>query len=292
MSKLELLKRKSKKFREALACCKICPHECGVDRTTGGKGFCRTGNKPVISSFGPHFGEERELVGPGGSGTIFFTACNLACKFCQNFDISQQDDGKDISVEKLAEIMLSLEARGCANINFVTPTHQLPMILDALVIAVGKGLELPLVYNCGGYEKVETIRELEGIIDIYMPDFKWGNNALGKKYSGISDYFDRISESILEMHRQVGSLATDSRGVAERGLLIRHLVMPNIEKNREQVLSFIAEKLPADTYINIMDQYHPAYKANGLPDIDRRLTMKEYLHAVEYAKKLGFHRGF
>jgi len=292
MSKLEQLKRKAKKFSKALACCKICPHECGVDRTAGGKGFCRTGNKPVISSFGPHFGEERELVGSGGSGTIFFTACNLACKFCQNHDISQQDDGREISVKKLAEIMLSLEARGCSNINFVTPTHQLPMILDALVIALDKGLDLPLVYNSGGYEKVETIQDLEGVIDIYMPDLKWGNNALGEKYSGISDYFDRISESILEMHRQTGSLTTNSRDVAVRGLLIRHLVMPNLEKNSEQVLSFIAEELPLDTYINIMDQYHPAYMASDLPDISRRLKIKEYLHAVEYAKKLGLHRGF
>ncbi|MBN2135232.1 MAG: radical SAM protein [Acidobacteria bacterium] len=279
-------------FDSQLSNCNICPHGCCIDRKNGEKGFCRTGIRPIISSFGPHFGEERELVGLGGSGTIFFTSCNLACQFCQNYDISQQDEGKEISIDRLGEIMLSLQKRGCENINLVTPTHQLHAIIEAIDIARTIGLSLPIVYNCGGYEKPETIQELKGYIDIYMPDFKWGDNKLGKKYSKADNYFDYASVSILEMYKQAGSLETNSSGIATKGLLIRHLVMPGMPENTEKVIDFIAENLPLDTYINIMAQYHPAYNAYSISGLHNRLTSEEYKKAIQYAREKGLQRGF
>jgi putative pyruvate formate lyase activating enzyme len=292
MSKREKIIAAAIEFKERLKNCDICPHNCHVDRTAGETGFCRTGDRPVISSYGPHFGEERELVGRSGSGTIFFTACNLKCVFCQNHDISQLDDGEETTSERLAAVMLSLQGRGCHNVNLVSPTHQLPMILEALSFASGEGLTVPIVYNSGGYENAETIEKLEGIIDIYMPDFKWASNGPGEKYSGAADYADRAKESLLEMFRQVGNLETDENGIARRGLLIRHLVMPGMLDNSRAALDFIANELSPDCYVNIMDQYHPSYKAVEIKELGRMLSHNEYREIVEYAKKIGLHRGF
>ena len=292
MRKPDLVKRAAEEFNRRLKKCDICPHNCKVDRTAGERGFCRTGKRPVISSFGPHYGEERELVGRLGSGTIFFTSCNLKCCFCQNYDISQMDDGEETNQEHLAKIMLHLQQRGCHNINLVTPTHQMPMILEALSYAFEEGLTIPIVYNSGGYEKAEMIHLLNGIIDIYMPDFKWASNKLGAEHSGVKDYTDRAKESLVEMHRQTGDLEIDESGLARRGLLVRHLVMPGMMENSRSALEFIAQELSIDTYINIMDQYHPSFNASKKPGIDRLLTRKEYNEIVGYAANLGLHRGF
>lgn len=282
--------RKIKDAYEILRDCTLCPRRCRVDRTSGKKGYCRTGDKPFVSSWGPHFGEERPLVGKRGSGTIFFSNCNLRCLFCQNYSISQGGEGVEITHEKLAEIMISLQRAGCHNINLVTPTHQVPAIVRALKIAVARGLRVPLVYNCGGYESIETLKILEGIVDIYMPDFKYSGNDYAKKYSDADDYADRAKSAITEMHRQVGDLLLDDRGIALRGLLVRHLVLPADIAGTAEVVRFIADEVSADTYINIMDQYHPCFGAFGNPPLDRRITEKEYSDALEYAIRAGLKR--
>ncbi len=292
MGKLERLRAAIDKFKAWMSDCSICPHECSINRLKGEKGFCRVLDRPFISSYGPHFGEERELVSVGGSGTIFFAACNLACCFCQNYDISQLDRGREVSTERLSDIMLELQERGCENINLVTPTHQLYQILLSYKQAFKNGLELPLVYNCGGYEKKETIEALEGIVDIYMPDFKWSSDELGKKYSGVSDYYSSAAPALREMHRQVGELKIDSAGKATSGLLIRHLVMPGISENSRKIIDFIASELSPDTYVNIMAQYRPAYEAVHYPEINMRLSMKEYKSVLDYARSTGLSRGF
>ncbi len=273
-----------------LSACTLCPRRCGVNRKEGEQGFCRTGDRPVVSSWNPHFGEERPLVGRGGSGTIFFTNCNLGCIFCQNYTISHLGEGAEVSFERLSSIMLELQAIGCHNINLVTPTHQVPMILKALKIAIEGGLHLPIVYNSGGYESVETLRILEGVIDIYMPDFKYSDPAMAVKYSSAEDYPQVARAAIKEMHRQVGDLRINSEGIAVRGLLVRHLVMPGGIAGTEEVVRFIAEEISPDTYINIMAQYHPCYRAFEHPEISRRITTEEYQRAVEAALRAGLRR--
>jgi putative pyruvate formate lyase activating enzyme len=275
---------------EMLKKCTLCPRECKIDRTSGEKGFCKTGDKPFISSYGPHFGEEKPLVGRSGSGTIFMGNCNLGCIFCQNYSISHLGEGVDISFEKLADIMLSLQEEGCHNINLVTPTHQMPMILRSLLIASEKGLKLPIVYNCGGYESLRAMEVLDGIIDIYMPDFKYIDPEMALKYSKAEDYPHAAMTAIKEMHRQIGDLLTDKRGIATRGLLVRHLVLPEGIAGTAGVVKFIAEKISKNTYINIMDQYHPCYKAIENPPLDRRITLEEYGEAVELATAAGLKR--
>ena len=270
--------------------CTLCPRECGIDRTAGEKGFCKTGDKPFISSHGPHFGEERPLVGRFGSGTIFMGNCNLGCIFCQNYSISHLGEGVEISFEKLSDIMLSLQEQGCHNINLVTPTHQMPVILRSLLIASGKGLKLPIVYNCGGYESLHAIEILDGIIDIYMPDFKYIDPGMALKYSKAEDYSQAAMTAIKEMHRQVGDLIMDKRGIAMRGLLVRHLVLPGGIAGTSGMVRFIAEKISKNTYINIMDQYHPCYKAFEKPPLDRRITLEEYNEAVKLATAAGLER--
>lgn len=278
------------KAESILADCTLCPRECRVDRTSGEKGFCRTGDMPFVSSWGPHFGEERPLVGRYGSGTIFFGNCNLGCIFCQNYSISHLGEGTEISHEKLADIMISLQRTGCHNINFVTPTHQVAAIIKAVQIAKLKGLDLPLVYNCGGYEKVETLTRLDGIIDIYMPDFKYASEENSSKYSDAPDYPGIARHAIKEMHRQVGDLKIDERGVAQRGLLVRHLVLPENIAGTREVVKFVAEEISKNTYINIMDQYHPCYKAFDFPELSRRISGREYTDAVNNAIKAGLKR--
>lgn len=270
--------------------CRLCPRHCGVKRLEGEKGFCRTGSKPVISSWGPHFGEERPLVGRFGSGTIFFTHCNLGCLYCQNWTISHLGEGEETTVERLSNIMLMLQAEGCHNINLVTPTHQTPMIVEAIFMAKDKGLEIPIVYNCGGYESVETLRLLEGIIDIYMPDIKYMSGEFAKKYSFAPDYPDIVRAAIREMHRQVGDLIIDRRGIAVRGLLVRHLVLPENIAGTEEVVKFVAEEISKDTYINIMDQYRPCYRAFEFPELSRRITPGEYESAIKAALRAGLKR--
>ncbi len=267
--------------------CTLCPRECGVDRTSGKFGFCKTGDRPFVSSWGPHFGEERPLVGRFGSGTIFFGRCNLGCIFCQNWTISHLGEGEEISFEKLADVMTDLQSMGCHNINLVTPTHQMPMILRSLAIAAGKGLNVPVVYNCGGYESVEALRIIEGIVDIYMPDFKYSDPEMAMRYSQARDYPEKAKEAIKEMYRQVGDLEMDERGIALRGLLVRHLVLPEGIAGTKEVIRFIAEEISRNTYINIMDQYYPCYKAVGHQPLNRGITAGEYEEAVKTALGAG-----
>jgi putative pyruvate formate lyase activating enzyme len=286
------LERRTQQAYQILESCTLCPRNCKVNRIEGELGYCQIDAEVHISSFSAHFGEEPPLVGHSGSGTIFFTSCNLRCIFCQNYDISQLRYGEVISIEKLADIMLALQKRGCHNINFVTPTHQTPQILKALVIAHKQGLNIPLVYNCGGYEPVEVLTLLDGIIDIYMPDAKYADEEIAFQLSGIKNYPKVMKHALKEMHRQVGDLQIDEKGVASRGLLIRHLVLPNNQAGTAALMKFIARELSRDSYVNIMDQYRPCHKAHKYPKINRRITSEEFSQAIELAKKEGLHRGF
>jgi putative pyruvate formate lyase activating enzyme len=270
--------------------CTLCPWHCHVNRLAGEKGVCRVGKLPIVSSVGPHFGEERPLVGQRGSGAIFLTWCNLRCVFCQNYDISQLGEGEEMEVEELGEMMVSLWRRGCHNINFVTPTHQIAQILAALPYAVEQGMNIPLVYNCGGYEEIVTLRLLDGIFDIYMPDFKYGDSETAQRFSGAPHYVETAREAIREMHRQVGTLVLDERGIAVRGLLIRHLVLPEGLAGTRRVMEFIARELSPDSYVNIMDQYRPCFKAADYPPLNRRITKEEFDEAVAIAWKEGLRR--
>jgi len=272
--------------------CVVCPRRCGVNRIQGEKGYCQLGSSPVVSSHGPHFGEEPPLVGSHGSGTIFFTSCNLDCIFCQNYDISHYRHGEEVSPEELATIMLRLQHRGCHNINLVTPTPQTPQILQALYYARREGLHLPIVYNCGGYEPIEVLRLLEGVVDIYMPDIKYSDEEIAFRLSGVRRYPQVAKEALKEMHRQVGNLQMDSQGVARRGLLIRHLVLPNNLSGTADIVHFIAHELSPHSYINIMDQYRPLFKADSYPPVNRSITSEEYQAAIDLARQEGLHRGF
>jgi len=286
------LERRIEALESLLSPCRLCPRNCGVDRLGGELGVCRAGRELMVSSAFPHFGEEDPLVGLNGSGTIFLTHCNLRCIFCQNYDISHGGEGREVDPEELADMMIALQNRGCHNINFVTPTHYTPQIVKALPFAIQKGLRLPLVYNCGGYESMETLRLLDGIIDIYMPDAKYSDPQAAKKYSKAPDYFEVMKQALKEMHRQVGDLKLDERGIAYRGLLIRHLVMPNGVAGTRKVVEFIAKELSTDSYVNIMSQYRPCYLAYKYPEIDRRITYAEYFEAINTAKEAGLKRGF
>ena len=279
-----------KELYAMLSNCELCPRRCGVNRLKGEVGFCRSSAKLKVASAHPHFGEEEVLVGTHGSGTIFLSNCNLGCVFCQNYDISHLGVGYEVSEAELAEMMLELQRLGCHNINFVTPTHFTPQIVAAIKIAAERGLRVPIVYNCGGYELVQTLRLLEGIIDIYMPDIKYSRSESAEKYSKARDYFEVCKSAVREMHRQVGDLVTDE-GIAVRGLLIRHLVMPNDVAGSEEILRFVAE-LSKNTYINIMFQYRPMFKAYEYEEINRTVKISEYRKVVETAVKLGLWRGF
>ncbi len=275
------------KLRELISPCKLCPRNCLSRRSEGEVGFCKVTDRPMVSSFGPHFGEEPVLVGYRGSGTVFFTGCNLGCVFCQNYQISHLMDGEYITVEELADIMLYLQRRGCHNINLVTPTHQTTQIFEAVEIAKRKGLKVPIVYNCGGYESVEVLKEIEGLVDIYMPDIKTFSREFATKYLKAPDYPEVVKEAVLEMQRQVGYLKVNKFGLAEKGLIARHLVMPNWTEDSKEILKWIAENLGKETYVNVMDQYYPYYKACDYPEICRRITDKEFNTVYNYAKSLG-----
>jgi putative pyruvate formate lyase activating enzyme len=275
--------------------CTLCPHRCGVNRTTGEAGFCGVITLARVPSFGPHFGEEPPLVGRTGSGAIFFAGCNLGCVFCQNHEISRievpGDQAPDtVTPEGLAAIMLELQEQGCLNINLVTPTHVVPQILEALEYAIPMGLNLPLVYNSGGYESVETLRLLEGIVDIYMPDCKFMSSQLSARYTGSSDYPEVMQMALREMHRQVGDLLLDENGIAVRGLLVRHLVMPGCLEDTGKIVRFLASEISPKTYVNIMDQYTPYYRAEEFSEINRPLSVAEFNQAMSLARKAGLHR--
>ena len=273
-----------------LSRCVICPRKCNVDRIAGEKGFCRTGALPMVSGWNAHFGEESPLVGSGGSGTIFFTNCNLGCIYCQNYNISHLGEGEETSFEDLGRIMLSLQKLGCHNINLVTPTHQVPMILKALKSAIAGGLQIPIVYNSGGYESVDTLRLLKGIVDIYMPDIKYADPEIAKKYSFAEDYPSVVQAAVKEMHRQVGDLVINYSGVAEKGLIVRHLVLPGGLAGTEEIVRFISDEISPNTYTNIMAQYHPCDRAYEHAPLDHRPTLQEYMSALDSARKAGLKR--
>jgi putative pyruvate formate lyase activating enzyme len=283
----ELKARVEEAYRR-LESCDICAHGCGVNRRESAKGaVCRTGERAVVSSYAPHFGEEAPLVGRGGSGTVFFSWCNLKCQYCQNYQISQLGHGQKVEPEDLAAMMLRLQQMGCHNINFVSPSHVVPQILAGLLIAVQAGLRLPLVYNTGGYDSLETLKLLDGVIDIYMPDMKYADAAVARRYSKAKDYPAANQAAVREMHRQVGDLTLDERGVARRGLLVRHLVLPDGLAGSDEIFRFLAEEISPQTYLNVMDQYRPCYRADGLAPLNRRVTRQEYNEAVQMARDAG-----
>lgn len=292
------LNRRIEQLYRVLENCELCPRKCRKNRLKGEKVYCRSGEELLVSAIHPHFGEEEPLVGPsrflgiGGSGTIFLTNCNLGCLYCQNYEISHLGQGNSIAPEELAKGMLKLQELGCYNINWVTPTHFVPQLVKSLKFAIELGLRLPIVYNCGGYENVETIKLLDGIVDIYMPDMKYSSSEPAKRYSKAPDYFERCKEAAREMHRQVGELKLDSRGIAWRGLLIRHLVLPNDLAGSEEVLRFIAEEISRDSYVNIMFQYRPVFRAYEFAELSRRPSLGEYNRVIKLALKFGLRRGF
>jgi putative pyruvate formate lyase activating enzyme len=282
------LKQRVETAYARLEACDICARACGVNRRESAEGAaCKTGERAVVSSAGPHFGEENPLVGTGGSGTIFFAWCNLWCQFCQNYDISQRGSGYEVEPEDLAGMMLSLQGQGCHNINLVSPSHVVPQILAGLLVAAEAGLRLPLVYNTGGYDSLETLRLLDGVVDIYMPDMKYADADAARHYSKIANYPAVNQAAVREMHRQVGDLRMDDRGIAQRGLLVRHLVLPEGQAGTGEIVGFLRDEISPDTYINVMAQYRPCFRAHELPPLNRCITDQEYAQAVNLAQKAG-----
>ena len=282
------LKKRGQELWNIMESCELCPRECGADRLDGDEGFCQASSQLEISSFHPHHGEERPLVGKGGSGTVFFSNCGLRCVFCINWQTSQGGEGSPRTIEDLANMMLKLQERGCHNINVVTPTHYSSHIVLALDLAAKKGLRLPLVYNTCGWERMEILKKLDGIVDIYLPDFKYADGKMAAKYSSDAESYPEVTKAaLLEMHRQVGVAKPASDGLMYRGLMIRHLVMPNDVGGTQEVIGWIADNLPKDTYLNIMSQYRPMYKAFDYPEISRRITREEYNEAVQSARNAG-----
>jgi putative pyruvate formate lyase activating enzyme len=282
------LQKRGEILWDLMASCVLCPHECGASRLKGERGLCHNTSKLDISSYHPHFGEEEPLVGRSGSGTVFFSNCGLRCVFCINWEISQEGEGNQYSIDDLAEMMLHLQQIGCLNINVVTPTNFSPHIVFAVDKAARRGLRLPLVYNTCGWEKIEILRILDGIIDIYLPDCKYADSNMARIYSsGADSYAEVTKDALLEMNRQVGIALPENDGIIYRGLMVRHLVMPNNVSGTEEIIKFIALNLPTQTYVNLMSQYRPVYKAFDYPAISRRIFLDEYLRAVKLAKQAG-----
>jgi putative pyruvate formate lyase activating enzyme len=275
---------------EMLSPCRLCPNACAVDRRAGELGRCGIGASARIASFGPHFGEEEALVGRFGSGTVFLSGCNLACLFCQNWRISQEREGTDVSDADLARIFLRIQAAGCHNLNLVTPTPHAASIVRALAIAGAEGFALPVVWNCGGYESVEVLQWLDGVVDVYMPDLKYGDDAAATKLSNAPGYVARSRAALREMHRQVGDLEFDGDGIARRGLLVRHLVLPEGLAGTERVMRFLADGISRDSYVNVMGQYRPCHRASEVPALRRRISAAEHDEAIELAKGAGLRR--
>lgn len=285
------LEHRARIARQHLQDCDLCARYCHVDRLQTIQGaVCRIGERAVVYSYGPHHGEEDVLRGWNGSGTIFFSGCNLRCEFCQNWDISQKGAGREVTAEELAAMMLDLQVQGCHNINFVSPSHVVAQILEAMPIAARHGLRLPLVYNTGGYDSPEALTLLDGVIDIYMPDMKYSDSAIARRYSHVRNYWQVNRAAVKEMHRQVGDLQLDENGLAYRGLLVRHLLLPNGLAGTEKVLKFIAREISINTYINLMDQYYPCYRAGEIPELSRPVSMAEYQEALDIARHLGLER--
>jgi putative pyruvate formate lyase activating enzyme len=284
------LERRANEAWSRLEACELCPHRCKANRLKGELGFCKTAGQAIVASYGPHFGEEAPLVGRRGSGTVFFSRCNLSCVFCQNYDISHLGAGEAVTPEFLAFVFLALQEDGCHNINLVSPSHVVPFILKALVLAAGEGLTLPLVYNSGGYDALGTLRLLEGVVDIYMPDFKYWDAGVAKRLSGAADYPQVARAAIKEMHGQVGDLTISPGGIATRGLLVRHLVLPGGLAGTGRCMRFLAEEISRNTYVNVMAQYRPCGTASRHPPLDRRITPAEYAEAVDLAREAGLVR--
>ena len=284
------LAEKIRSARSMLNACTLCPRECRVDRLAGQTGVCKTGAYALVSSYAPHYGEEAPLVGSNGSGTIFFTHCNLLCIFCQNFDISHEGIGQEVSAEQLAAMMIDLQRLGCHNINFVTPSHVVWQILEALAIAAENGLRVPLVYNSGGYDRVETLQLLEGVFDIYMPDFKFWDPRVAEETCNASDYPKVARNALREMHRQVGDLVIDGNGIARRGLLVRHLVLPEGLAGTREIMRFIANDISTDTYVNIMTQYRPCGRAAEVRELAAYPTENDFKKARRAATEEGIRR--
>ena len=285
-----VLQKRAAKAAGLLKACILCPRKCGVDRLDGETGFCKTGQLAWVSSYSPHFGEEAPLVGTHGSGTIFFTHCNLLCLFCQNFDISHQGQGQEVTYNELASLMLALQNQGCHNINFVTPSHVVPQILAALEIAIERGLNVPLVFNSGGYDRVATLKLLDGIVDIYMPDFKFWDPQVAEASCQAPDYPEVARRALAEMHRQVGDLQIDDDGIGRRGLLIRHLVLPRGLAGTREVMRFIARSISPSSYVNVMSQYRPCGRAAELQGLESHLSVEDYRLAVQAAEAEGISR--
>lgn len=285
-----LLDRKIEELDSYLSPCVLCPRQCRANRVVDELGYCNAPYNLYISSASPHFGEESPLVGTHGSGTIFLSHCNLKCVFCQNYDISIYGIGAQCSYSRLAAIMMELQEKGCHNINLVTPTHYVPHLARSLSMAIGMGLSIPIVYNCGGYESLEVIRLLEGIVDIYMPDIKFLDPLLSRRLCMAENYPEIVKLVIKEMQRQVGDLSINSEGIAIRGILIRHLVMPSCEEDTRLILRFIREEISHNAFVNIMAQYHPCNRAKDYPEIARRISNREYHEALGYALKIGLSR--
>jgi len=290
--KEEEFDRRIEKVYKLLSPCEICPRKCMANRLEEGKGFCRSGEEVIVSSYNAHFGEEPPLVGNFGSGTIFFTNCNLKCVYCQNYPISQLGNGNKVSLLELAKIMLALQKRKCHNINLVTPTHFVPQILKSLKSAIKMGLRIPIVYNTSGYESVKTLKLLDGIIDIYLPDARYADNKIAQKYSSAPNYFEIMKKALKEMYRQVGDLVTDKIGITRSGLIVRHLVLPENLSGTKKIMRFIAREISPHTYISLMAQYFPAYQAEQFPLLSRRINREEYREALQAFKEEGLENGW
>ena len=286
------LARRVERALDELSPCRVCPRGCAVDRRADRIGVCRIGRRARVASAFPHFGEEEVLRGRRGSGTVFFAGCNLRCVFCQNWEISQKAAGGELSAAELANVFLWLERQGVHNLNWVTPEHVVPQALEALLIAAEKGLRLPVVYNTSAYDAAVSLELLDGVVDLYLPDFKLWTPELARRYLGAADYPEAARAALRTMQRQVGDLQVGPDGLARRGLLVRHLVMPGLLEETKAILKFLAEEISRDVYLNLMDQYHPAYRVGGerYPELNRRLTSSEYREALAYARRLGLWR--
>ena len=279
-------------MKELLENCNICPHKCNINRNKGKIGRCKATNKIKVALYSVHNFEEPCISGEKGSGTVFFSNCNLNCIYCQNYEISQQGRGKEISIEELSDIFIEQQKRNVENINLVTPTSYAPQIIEAIKIARKKGLNIPIVYNTNGYENVETIKMLDGYVDIYLPDLKYYYNDIAKKYSKIDNYFEIATKAIKEMEKQIGKTVIDENGIMKKGIIIRHLVLPNNIENSKKILKWIRENMNNDTYISVMAQYFPTYKAKEDLELNRKLTKQEWREIEEYIEKLGIENGF
>jgi putative pyruvate formate lyase activating enzyme len=287
LMKIPDIKQRTEKAYDLLKNCSVCPRKCGVNRLNGQRGICGVGKNPQVSSYNVHFGEEPPISGTRGSGTIFFSNCNLRCIYCQNFPISQLGNGSEVTARDLARMMISLQSRGCHNVNLVTPSHVVPQILEALSFAWEMGFDLPLVYNSSGYDSVEALRLLEGVIDVYLPDMRYSDNRTAKRLSSADDYVEINRDAIREMHRQVGNLVVDEQGIAQKGLLIRHLVLPHDLAGSQRTFRFIREEISPEVYVSLMGQYFPSFKASEDVSINRKITREEY----ELAKESFFESG-